>query len=132
MQECCRSDQQSGECSDSGSLAIVAPAASYANGFSQPRKKPRASDAFASDCACSGVNEKNRDEDLTKNATQCSIDLQIFPLIPERILSELPKPPLSKPFNAPARAWPLTTVRIPASATTQRQTSKPANLIRMH
>src|ERR1035438_275045 len=103
MQECCRSDQQSGECSDSGSLAIVAPAASYANGFSQPRKKPRASDAFASDCACSGVNEKNRDEDLTKNATQCSIDLQIFPLIPERILSELPKPPLSDSPIAAAR-----------------------------
>jgi hypothetical protein len=28
------------------------------------------------------------------NATQCSINQQIFPLIPERFLSELPKPPL--------------------------------------
>jgi hypothetical protein len=28
------------------------------------------------------------------NATQCPINQQIFPLIPERFLSELPKPPL--------------------------------------
>ncbi len=35
-----------------------------------------------------------RDEDLTKNATQCSINQQIFPLIPERFLSGLPEPPL--------------------------------------
>jgi hypothetical protein len=28
------------------------------------------------------------------NATQCPINQQIFPLIPERLLSEPPKPPL--------------------------------------
>jgi hypothetical protein len=32
---------------------------------------------------------------LTKNDTQGSINQQIFPLIPERFLSELPEPPLS-------------------------------------
>ena len=40
------------------------------------------------------LKQKNRDEDLTKNATQCSINQQIFPLTPERFLSELPEPPL--------------------------------------
>jgi hypothetical protein len=33
---------------------------------------------------------------LTKNATQCSINQQIFRHITERFLSELPKPPLRK------------------------------------
>ena len=33
---------------------------------------------------------------MTKNASQGSINQQIFPFIPERILSELPEPPLSK------------------------------------
>ncbi len=32
---------------------------------------------------------------MTKNASQGSINQQIFPLIPERFLSELPEPPLS-------------------------------------
>jgi hypothetical protein len=32
---------------------------------------------------------------LTKNASQGSITQQIFPLIEERILSELPEPPLT-------------------------------------
>jgi hypothetical protein len=41
------------------------------------------------------LKQKIKDEDLTKNATQCSINQQIFPLIPERFLSELSKPPLS-------------------------------------
>jgi hypothetical protein len=40
------------------------------------------------------LKQKIRDEDLTKNATQCSINQQIFPLTPERFLSELPEPPL--------------------------------------
>jgi hypothetical protein len=31
---------------------------------------------------------------LTENASQGSINQQIFPLIPERFLSELPEPPL--------------------------------------
>jgi haloacetate dehalogenase len=33
---------------------------------------------------------------LTKNVTQVSINQQIFPLIPERFLSELPEPPQTK------------------------------------
>jgi hypothetical protein len=41
------------------------------------------------------LKQNIRDEDLTKNATQCSINQQIFPLTPERFLSELPEPPLS-------------------------------------
>jgi hypothetical protein len=40
------------------------------------------------------LKQNIRDEDLTKNATQCSINQQIFPLTPERFLSELPEPPL--------------------------------------
>jgi hypothetical protein len=36
-----------------------------------------------------------RDEDLTKDTSQGSINSQIFPLIPERFLSELPEPPPS-------------------------------------
>jgi hypothetical protein len=37
---------------------------------------------------------------LTKNASQGSINQQILPLIEERILSELPEPPLSgAPFS---------------------------------
>ena len=34
---------------------------------------------------------------MTKNASQGSINQQIFPLIPERLLSELPEPPRSSP-----------------------------------
>jgi hypothetical protein len=40
------------------------------------------------------LKQKIRDEDLTKNQTQCSINQQIFPLTPERFLSELTEPPL--------------------------------------
>jgi hypothetical protein len=47
------------------------------------------------------LKQKIRDEDLTKNATQCSINQQIFPLIPERFLSELPKPPLTHDVRPP-------------------------------
>ena len=43
------------------------------------------------------LKQNIRDEDLTKNATQCSINQQIFPLTPERFLSELPEPPLFDP-----------------------------------
>jgi hypothetical protein len=39
---------------------------------------------------------------LTKNASQGSINQQIFPLIPERFLSELPEPPLSREPLSPA------------------------------
>lgn len=50
-----------------------------------------------------------RDEDLTKNASQGSIIQQIFPLIPERFLSELTEPPLPKKrihkSIALCRAW---------------------------
>jgi hypothetical protein len=46
------------------------------------------------------LKQKITDEDLTKNATQCSINQQIFPLTPERILSELPEPPLRAPSVA--------------------------------
>src|ERR1700719_1294405 len=35
-----------------------------------------------------------KDEDLTKKPPQDSITQQVFPLIPERFLSELPEPPL--------------------------------------
>jgi hypothetical protein len=42
-----------------------------------------------------GLDEqKIKDRDLTKNASQGSINQQIFPLISERFLSELPEPPL--------------------------------------
>jgi transposase len=46
------------------------------------------------------LKQKIRDEDLTKNATQCSINQQVFPLIPERFLSELPEPPLREIFGS--------------------------------
>jgi hypothetical protein len=38
--------------------------------------------------------QKTKEEDLMKNASQRSINQQILPLIEERILSELPGPPL--------------------------------------
>jgi hypothetical protein len=41
-----------------------------------------------------GVHECSLDDISAQFATQCSINQQIFPLIPERFLSELPKPPL--------------------------------------
>jgi hypothetical protein len=43
--------------------------------------------------------QKIRDEDLTRNASQGSINQQIFPLVPERFLSELPEPPLGRVFS---------------------------------
>jgi hypothetical protein len=42
------------------------------------------------------LKQKISDENLTENATQCSIKQQIFPLIPGRFLSELSKPSLSE------------------------------------
>jgi hypothetical protein len=39
-------------------------------------------------------SKRIRDEDLTQNPSQGSINWQIFPLIRERFLSELPEPPL--------------------------------------
>jgi hypothetical protein len=50
--------------------------------------------------------KKHQDKDLTKNATQGSINQQIFPLIPETFLSELPEPPLSplSPREGPGRS----------------------------
>ena len=50
------------------------------------------------------LKQNIRDEDLTKNATQCSINQQIFPLTPERFLSELPEPPLCEVFEVAAVA----------------------------
>ena len=41
------------------------------------------------------LKQKISDENLTEKSTQCSINQQIFPLIPERFLSELPEPPLT-------------------------------------
>jgi hypothetical protein len=46
--------------------------------------------------------QKIKDEDLTQNPPQGSIAQQIFPLIPERFLSETPEPPLSSEPDAPA------------------------------
>ncbi len=42
------------------------------------------------------LKQKISDENLTENATQCSINQQIFPLIPGRFLSELSKPSLKQ------------------------------------
>ena len=64
--------------------------------FLSQRKKLGASAAFAADRAW--VWRKPKDQTrrhLTKNLSQGSINQQIFPLIPERFLSELPEPPLS-------------------------------------
>ena len=63
--------------------------------FLSQRKKLGASAAFAADRAW--VWRKPKDQTrrhLTKNLSQGSINQQIFPLIPERFLSELPEPPL--------------------------------------
>ena len=51
-------------------------------------------------------SRKIKDEDLTKNASQGSINQQILPLIEERILSELPGPPLLRDITTDTRGQP--------------------------
>src|ERR1700678_333096 len=66
--------------------------------FSAQGKNPRAQELLMPShqtALAQELKQNIRDEDLTKNATQCSINQQIFPLTPERFLSELPEPPLT-------------------------------------
>jgi HlyD family secretion protein len=49
---------------------------------------------------------------LTTNASQGSINQQIFPLIPERFLSELPEPPLTATITVNGDFVPLTIKRV--------------------
>jgi len=48
----------------------------------------------ASDCAAAEPMKEDEDQEMRQNASQCSTQWQIFPLIEPTSLSELPEPPL--------------------------------------
>jgi hypothetical protein len=85
MQEYCRSDRQSGDAQVAGLSRSSLLRHLMRMDFLSPRKKPkssRASDAFASDCACSGAKAKNQrrrlDEERYAVFNQ-SADLSTYP-----------------------------------------------------
>jgi hypothetical protein len=77
-------------------LSLCRRTPSYAYQTSRPAKKPVASAAFGIRLRLGESDGKTiKEEDLTKSASQGSINQQIFPPIPERFLSGLPEPPIT-------------------------------------